>query len=401
LLSENPDLSGATAYDASPLPTGNTTTTVTLVRTNLSAGKTYFYALEATNDAGTNVGATLSIAESGVPSVTIEPAIVNADGSVTLRGTVNPNLAALSKVEFELDTSPSSDLRRLEVAHGSQNGSSPITFSYQVNDAIAGDYTFKLIAQNSKDAIEVQSSSLTFNILSALPPTNLSGASRSGGGARVSWRAPTGGAGIVGFEVLVAEVVSENCTTYSSYPDTFSTAGDHNLTSLEPETEYCIKVVSSSLAGNSEPSEIIRVTTLATASAGGSGSFAGIGPGILTQSDKPTLRLRFALQRKVPTAKQSRRISALASELAPSSKVLCRSYIAPRKGSKNLRQQAARLARSVCAEFVKQPQLSVSFDRRRPAGANKLARAKSHPIRVEVWVNGVRISATTRHYGSR
>lgn len=402
LFSENPDLSGATAHTvASPLPTGNTTTTVTLVRTNLAAGKTYFYALEATNDAGTNLGATLSIAESGVPSVTIEPAIVNADGSVTLKGTVNPNLAALSKVEFELDTSPSSDPRRLEVAHGSQDGSSPITFSYLVNDAVAGDYAFKLVAQNSKDAMEVQSSSLTFNILSALPPTNLSGAPRSGGGARVSWRAPTGGAGIVDFEVLVAEVVSENCTTYSSYPDTFSAAGDHSLTSLEPETEYCIKVVSSSLAGNSEPSEIIRVTTLAAASAGGSGFFAGIGSDLLTQSDKPTLRLRFALQRKAPTAKQSRRISALASELAPGSKVLCRSYIAPRKGTKKQRKQASRLARIVCAEFVNQPQLSVSFDRRRPADANKLARAKSHPIRVEVRVNGVRISANTRHYGSR
>jgi hypothetical protein len=292
-------------------------------------------------------------------------------------------------------------VREIELVHLSEDGDSPIAFTYQVNDAVPGDYTFKLIASNAQDSMEVESSSRIFNILSALPPTNLTGESSPGGGALVSWLAPTSGAGILGFEVLVAEVVSESCLTFRSYPDAFSSAGEHTLTSLEPETEYCIKVVSNSMVGSSEPSEIIRVTTLATASAGGSGSFAGIGPGILAQSDKPTLRLRFALQRKVPTAKQSRRISALVRELAPGSKVLCRSYIAPRKGSKNLRQQAARLARSVCAEFVKQPQLSVSFDRRRPADANKLARAKSHPIRVEVWVNGVRISATTRHYGSR
>jgi hypothetical protein len=418
LVSENADLSNATSHPlTSSLPTGNSTTTVTLEIPNTPAGKKYFYALEATNAAGTNLGATLSISQSGVPSVTSEPAVINADGSVTIRGTVDPNLSPLTKVAFVLDTVPTSDVREIELVHLSEDGDSPIAFTYQVNDAVPGDYTFKLIASNAQDSMEVESSSTIFNILSALPPTNLTGESSPGGGALVSWLAPTSGAGILGFELLLAEVVSESCSTFRSYPDAFSSAGEHTLTSLEPETEYCIKVVSNSMVGSSEPSQVIRLTTLSATSPGLPGNPPGTapdntsqgGPGnsatdvsaTPVQSDKPILRLRFGFERTIPTAKQTKRITALASQLAPGSKVLCRSYIAPRNGNKGQRKQAARLARSVCAEFVKRPQLSVSFDRLRPANANKLARARSHPIRVEVWVNGVRISANTRHFGSR
>jgi hypothetical protein len=224
------------------------------------AGKEYFYALEATNIAGTNMGSTRSFFVAGLPTVSSQPAISNPDGSITLTGTVNPNFSNLTELQFELNTNPVSDSRFLELTVPTSSGNSILNLSFQLNDLLPGDYSFRLVGENARG--ESQSQVLNFSIASVQPPTNLRSVSIRAREASISWVAPSSGAPVSGYEVYL----SDDCVRFEKTPDVFLTAGTHNIGDLRPETQYCVKVLSASIVGDSVASDVYRFTTLNLAS---------------------------------------------------------------------------------------------------------------------------------------
>jgi hypothetical protein len=260
LVSESADLANPTRYPlALPLPTGSADVQVTREITDLVAGKEYFYILEATNVAGTNIGSIQSFFVAGLPTVSAEPAIFNSDGSVTLSGSVNPNLGTLLEIEFELNTNPTSDSRLLELTAPADSGNSPLSFSFHVNDLIPGDYSFRLLGTN--DIGEAQSQSVTFSIETVQPPTNLNADSIRSREVRLAWLAPASGAVVSSYELYI----SEDCVNFERVPEVFTTDGTHTISDLQPRTEYCAKVVSTSIVGDSAASTVYRFTTLSVA----------------------------------------------------------------------------------------------------------------------------------------
>jgi hypothetical protein len=270
---------------------------------NLIAGKEYFYTLEATNIAGTNIGSIRSFVVAGVPSISAQPAIFNSDGSITLTGSINPNFGSLSDLQFELNTNPTSDTRLLELTAPTDSGNSPLSFSFQVNDLIPGDYSFRLLGENNIGPS--QSQLLTFSIASVQPPTNLNSFSIRAREAGLAWIAPASGSAVSGYELYL----SEDCVRFERVPDLFLTAGPHTLSNLNPETRYCVRVVSTSIVGDSVPSAVYRFTTLSLAAESESSSpeiespaSSGLGqlvnPEPVTSSTRPTGSTR---NRDLPT----------------------------------------------------------------------------------------------------
>jgi hypothetical protein len=261
LVSESASLANPTRYPlASSLPTGSADASVSKQITDLVAGKEYFYALEATNIAGTNVGSTRSFFVTGLPTVSSQPAISNPDGSITLTGTVNPNFSNLTELQFELNTNPVSDSRFLELTVPTSSGNSILNLSFQLNDLLPGDYSFRLVGENARG--ESQSQVLNFSIANVQPPRNLRSVSIRAREVSISWLAPSSGAPVSGYEVYL----SDDCVRFEKTPDVFLTAGTHNIGDLRPETQYCVKVLSASIVGDSVASDVYRFTTLNLAS---------------------------------------------------------------------------------------------------------------------------------------
>jgi hypothetical protein len=260
LVSEAPDLSGATSYPITGAPpTGNTDTTVTTTISDLVAGKTYFYSLRASNVAGTNSGEVRSFTVQGLPSATVQQPSIAADGTVVLSALVNPNLSSLSKIEFifEEGTSLTPDARPLEILTAGQDGGNDISVAYQLSELTPGDYTYRIDVTNGVGVTE--SSLQTFSIIGPEPASNLSGSATGPTSANLSWQAPTSGATILDYNIET----STDCVNFTLYPDDFSTATSTQLTSLLPETEYCIRVIAVAMAGEAAASNVIRLRTLA------------------------------------------------------------------------------------------------------------------------------------------
>jgi hypothetical protein len=177
-----------------------------------------------------------------------------------LTGTVNPNFSNLTELQFELNTNPVSDSRFLELTVPTSSGNSILNLSFQLNDLLPGDYSFRLVGENARG--ESQSQVLNFSIASVQPPTNLRSVSIRAREASISWVAPSSGAPVSGYEVYL----SDDCVRFEKTPDVFLTAGTHNIGDLRPETQYCVKVLSASIVGDSVASDVYRFTTLNLAS---------------------------------------------------------------------------------------------------------------------------------------
>jgi hypothetical protein len=176
-----------------------------------------------------------------------------------LTGSINPNFGSLSDLQFELNTIPSSDTRLLELTAPADSGNSPLSFSFRVNDLIPGDYSFRLLGTNAIG--ESQSQLLTFSIARVQPPTNLNAVSIRAREAGLAWVAPASGSAVSGYELYL----SEDCVGFERLPELFLSGGPHSISDLKPETQYCVRVVSTSIVGDSAPSAVYRFTTLSLA----------------------------------------------------------------------------------------------------------------------------------------
>ncbi len=116
----------------------------------LAAGTVYYYRLAATNSAGTNFGAGLSLTTLPVtaPTATTLAATAVAASSATLNGAVNPNGAdTLAWFQYGTNTSYGSVTPSILV---SSNLSAAASLSNSVNGVVAGVvYHFQLVASNS------------------------------------------------------------------------------------------------------------------------------------------------------------------------------------------------------------------------------------------------------------
>jgi hypothetical protein len=156
-----------------------------------------------------------------------------------------------------------------------------------VNDLIPGDYSFRLLGENNIGPS--QSQLLTFSIAGVQPPTNLNAVSIRAREAGLAWLAPSSGSAVSGYELYL----SEDCVIFERVPDLLLTAGPHTISGLKPDTQYCVRVVSTSIVGDSVPSGVYRFTTLSLASESSTISPetmgpANLGPGSTRNLDLPT-----------------------------------------------------------------------------------------------------------------
>jgi hypothetical protein len=261
LVGESADLSDAVIYQVtSALPTGNSDTRVALDIENLVAGKTYYFALRATNAAGTNTGGIRSFSVAGAPNVTTLQPSLAADGMVVLSGRVNPNLETLIKVEISLDAInvADPDTRLLEIVHNAPDGNVEIEYSYEIPELTAGDYVFRIEAENSLG--RSVGNIVHFSVVGPGVPTSLQGSAVSATSISINWQAPSAGAALIDYQVEYAEF-SGSCGSYLIYPALPSTLTQRTLTGLQPDTEYCLRVSSVALNGISPATDVTQVKT--------------------------------------------------------------------------------------------------------------------------------------------
>jgi hypothetical protein len=261
LVGESADLSDAVSYRVtSALPTGNSDTRVALDIENLVAGKTYYFALRATNAAGTNTGGIRSFSVAGAPNVTTLQPSFAADGMVVLSGRVNPNLETLIKVEISLDAInvADPDTRLLEIVHNAPDGNVEIEYSYEIPELTAGDYVFRLEAENSLG--RSVGNIVHFSVVGPGVPTSLQGSAVSATSISINWQAPAAGATVIDYQIEYAEY-SGVCGSYQIYPALPSTLTQRVLTDLRPDTEYCLRVSSVALNGVSGATDVVTIKT--------------------------------------------------------------------------------------------------------------------------------------------
>src|SRR5438128_2617952 len=126
---------------------GTGATAVSAPVTGLTAGRTYHFRLDATNDAGTSHGSDQTFVSSAAPTVTTKAASSVKDTSATLNGSVDPNGLATT-VYFEYGTTTGYGTKTPAASAGS--GTNTKSISAAVTGLTGGaTYHFRLVATNA------------------------------------------------------------------------------------------------------------------------------------------------------------------------------------------------------------------------------------------------------------
>lgn len=152
----NPDWTLALhqAPAASPLAASNATTTVTTTLTGLTAGTTYYWRVEATNDEGTTISGYVSFATDALPTAPPVPVAINASSitptGATLVGSVNPeNLATHYYFEYGTSSSLASFTSTSDTLLGSSDDTVHTVSAVLTGLSASTTYYFRVHAYNA------------------------------------------------------------------------------------------------------------------------------------------------------------------------------------------------------------------------------------------------------------
>jgi len=242
----------------------SSTVTVSAGISGLQAGQTYHFRLDATNGAGTSLGADMSFtasstAPAAAPIVTTRPATSLAPTSARLNGTVNPNGLATTYY-FEYGPSPSYGSKTAPATAGSGKGT--ISVSATAAGIGAGVYHFRLVA--SSPGGTTFGSDLTFG--SAGPPVVLTGSAQgaSTSGATLTGSVnPAGAATTWWFEYGRTTSYGSKTSSKSAGSGTAATGVSAAVEKLTAGTTYHYRLVAQSSAGTTRGTDVAFMTIAA------------------------------------------------------------------------------------------------------------------------------------------
>jgi hypothetical protein len=236
---------------------GTSPTPVSASISGLQTGQTYHFRLDATSDAGTSLGADVTLTASGSgPSAKTKAATSVTSTSATLNGTVNPSGQSTTWY-FDYGTTTSYGLKTPvgTVAAGTKN----VNVTASITGLTGGIVHFRLVASNGNGT----SFGDDLTLGSAGPPVVQTGTAQAASTNGVTLTGsinPNGAAASWYFEYGPTSTYGTKTTAKSAGTSTSATGVSAAIASLTAGTTYHYRLVGSSSSGTAYGSDVTFTT---------------------------------------------------------------------------------------------------------------------------------------------